>query len=468
VIFSLFNYLNLGKSFTLSKSNKIAIVTGRKTRGSRSEHYQNPSIQNEDPEISPIITENKIISSVNSVSTKEQESRLDTFGSLVSAIALVCGTTVGAGILALPAATKELGVIPSSLGLLASWFLMSGSGLLLAECTCRVVKGGNNLKKAGILEVVKIVFGWQGALVTGTVYIFLHYALLVAYIAGASDILNDSFSIKNTVTSPIVFTAVLGSVLALGSQTFVNAINNIFVGIVITSFLSLLFIGFPYVQGSNLFHQDYNNFVSTFPILILSLVFHNVVPSVCKQLHYDKSKIQFAIIVGSIIPLIMFLAWNTMILGITPQDTDGSDPVAILRTKSPTSSISLIISVFGGTAIVTSFVGFVIGLVDFFSDLFPRRVKGDLSMYTAVLLPPLVIALLEPDIFCGALEAAGAYGVTILFGIIPILLAGRLRQIQPTQHRKEENPCFENKSLLSPGRSCHSNDNDAELRSCHF
>ncbi len=43
------------------------------------------------------------------------------------------GTTVGAGILALPAVTLPAGVIPSSVELIGCWLLLVASGLLLAE-----------------------------------------------------------------------------------------------------------------------------------------------------------------------------------------------------------------------------------------------------------------------------------------------------------------------------------------------
>ena len=45
--------------------------------------------------------------------------------------------------------------------------------------------------------------------------------------------------------------------------------------------------------------------------------------------------------------------------------------------------------------------------MDFFSDLFPAKSKRDLSLYAAVLLPPTLIAIADPNIFRGALDFAG-------------------------------------------------------------
>lgn len=54
-------------------------------------------------------------------------------GNIVAAAALVTGTTIGAGILALPAVTQAAGVLPSSCEMVVCWILLVASGLLLAE-----------------------------------------------------------------------------------------------------------------------------------------------------------------------------------------------------------------------------------------------------------------------------------------------------------------------------------------------
>lgn len=50
---------------------------------------------------------------------------------LFNAISLVAGTTVGAGILALPSVAIESGFIPSSAALIGSWIFMVTTGQLL-------------------------------------------------------------------------------------------------------------------------------------------------------------------------------------------------------------------------------------------------------------------------------------------------------------------------------------------------
>ena len=52
---------------------------------------------------------------------------------LTLAVTLTLGTTVGAGVLALPAKTLAAGFVPSSGALFLCWVYMAASGLLIAE-----------------------------------------------------------------------------------------------------------------------------------------------------------------------------------------------------------------------------------------------------------------------------------------------------------------------------------------------
>jgi hypothetical protein len=44
-----------------------------------------------------------------------------------------------------------------------------------------------------------------------------------------------------------------------------------------------------------------------------------------------------------------------------------------------------------------------------------------------ILVPPLVVAEYDPNIFLNALDAAGLYGISFLYGVLPPMLAYRLR-----------------------------------------
>ena len=149
----------------------------------------------------------KVIDLISTSSTSESDlkvvskdsskfSNVDSKTQLISAIALIAGTTVGAGILALPAVAAESGFIPSSITLIGAWIFMTTTGLLIAEVCCNLTKSGVAGEKIGILSMVRETLGGKGAVAAGLVYAFIHYALLVAYIAEAGDIITDLLNIQ--------------------------------------------------------------------------------------------------------------------------------------------------------------------------------------------------------------------------------------------------------------------------------
>ncbi len=346
-------------------------------------------------------------------------------GSTLGAAALVAGTTVGAGILALPAATVSSGIIPSTVGLCFNWAYMTISGLLLAELSInRMAETGK--PGLGILDLYRTYLGAAAndmvdlsettttmartttitksslppmkqllPLLANVAYFFLHYAMMVAYISQGGQNLVAMFqgniggleaSHDFVVASQVLFASVSAITLYALSKfpVGIQNLNTVLVSGVVISFLGLIGIGAPTVNMSELLspiHQHPENVISAFPIMVLSLVYQNVVPTVVTQLECDRQKITYAIVGGTLVPLLMFLLWNGVIMGNMyntdlPGSTTTIDPIAMLQAAAASSSnsnleiLSNLVQIFSELAIVTSLIGFVYGLIQIF--LFKR------------------------------------------------------------------------------------------------
>eukprot|EP00640_Fibrocapsa_japonica_P001949 CAMPEP_0113945110 /NCGR_PEP_ID=MMETSP1339-20121228/38489_1 /TAXON_ID=94617 /ORGANISM="Fibrocapsa japonica" /LENGTH=535 /DNA_ID=CAMNT_0000950519 /DNA_START=143 /DNA_END=1750 /DNA_ORIENTATION=+ /assembly_acc=CAM_ASM_000762 len=369
-------------------------------------------------------------------------------GSVLAATSLVAGTCVGAGILALPAATVSSGVIPSTTLLLGMWVYMVASGLLIAEVSLtRTLREGQT--GLGLLVMAEKTLGRAGSRFAGTVYVGLHYCLLVAYMAQGGGIaaagIRDLTSLPlPSWAGPVGFATAFGGLLALGSEKLVESVNNAFVAVVLLSFVGLLTVAVPGVRAERLLDQDWSQAYEMIPVMFVALVFHNIVPVIATQLEGNVSKVRQAILVGSAIPLVMFLMWNAVILGSLDQSLaeaaagaaaaggETFDPLALLRNGASGPVVGNLISVFSVFAIVTSFIGFVLGLLDFFTDAFSIQDKSKsniIPLYGLILGPPSVIAVTDPTIFFRALDSAGTYGISVLFGIIPALMVWQQRYV---------------------------------------
>ncbi|MBN3887242.1 MAG: aromatic amino acid transport family protein [Nostoc sp.] len=367
-------------------------------------------------------------------------------GNVLGSTALIAGTTVGAGILALPAVTLPSGIVPSTSGLVAVWLYALVSGLLVADVTLNTMRTEGRAS-IGFLGVVEKILGKLGARIAGGAYLFMHYALLVAYITEGGEILGYAAAkvwgvqILPTWVGTTTFTLLFGGIMYLGREKFIEKLNSAFVGIVIVSFLGLLFLAGGHIQSAQLLFQNWSALGSAISVMSVALFFQNVVPLVVAQLEGDAGKIRQSIFIGSVIPLIMFLAWNAVILGsVSPDMLDGTsdgrtifDPLQILRAGSAGEWLGVLVSIFSEFAIVTSFIGFVYGLLDLFKDIFllaQGRLSSRLPLYSLVLFPPMTLGTLNPSIFFTALDYTGTFSISVLGGIIPALMSWKQRQEQ--------------------------------------
>lgn len=349
--------------------------------------------------------------------------------------------------LALPAMTHPAGVVPSTIVLVLVWVYALVAALLLAEVNVFCMRQWGQ-PTIGLLKMVENTLGKSLAHAAGGAYLFLHYALLVAYIAQGGEVIASALAHTPGLVLPegsgsTLFAIVFGGLLYWGTEGLVTKVNNTFVVIVILTFMGLLGLSSTHVDPGQWLHQNWLAVSPTISVMLVALFYHNIVPVVTTQLEGDLGKIRQSIVIGSLIPLLMFLAWNAVILGSMggglAELVSGNgvvDPLDILRNHTDWPGLGIVVSVFSEFAIATSFIGFTYGLLDFFKDaLQVRAITPDnrLPFFSIILLPALGLSTLNPHIFLTALDYAGGFSISILGGILPAIMAWKLRYRCPDQ-----------------------------------
>jgi len=100
--------------------------------------------------------------------------------SVWSGVLLIGGTSIGAGMLALPVVTGLSGFFPAMVVNTVCWLFMLATGLLLLEATLWMKEGAN------ILSMTERILGPAGKVFGGGAFIFLYYCLLISYISGGA------------------------------------------------------------------------------------------------------------------------------------------------------------------------------------------------------------------------------------------------------------------------------------------
>ncbi len=360
-------------------------------------------------------------------------------GSLSGGILLVSGCCIGAGMLGLPILSALAGFKPSVLLFCLSWLFMACTGLLLLEVNLWFKDDVSIITMADrTLGVIGKCVGWAG-------FLFLFYALMVAYISGTGHLLSDltqeltGFALTPWIGS-LFLCLLLGSMVYLGTQA-VDWFNRIFMVGLMISYVLLIALGGPHVKTDYLQHSDWSAAYLVLPAMIISFGYHNLIPSLTTYMQGDIKRLRLTILIGSAIPLLFYLIWEWLILGLVPVEGfreafgQGDMTTRVLKNAVGSAYVADIAHYFAFFAIVTSFLGVALSFVDFLADglHIKKDTSGKIFLCLLVIALPFGCALLYPKIFLTALRYAGSFGAVTLFGLLPAAMvwAGRYhRSIQ--------------------------------------
>lgn len=355
---------------------------------------------------------------------------------VVGAILLIAGSCIGAGMLALPVVTGLAGFFPSLIAFILAWLFMMATAFLLLEVNIWIGA------QASFITMAQKTLGKWGRITSWLAFVFLFYALLVAYIAGSgsliSDITQDYIGYRpSDWIGSFACTLLFGWFVYYGTKA-VDLFNRILMAGLIVTYVALVALGFPHVQSKLLLHRDWAYSLSAVPVLIISFGFHNMIPTLTTYLKKRIRYLRITVLIGSLIPLVVYLIWQLIILGIVPARGEHSFETSLgagdfatqsLRDVVGQSWVVWVAEYFAFFALVTSFIAQGLSLTHFLADglKVPENRKNTLYLTFLTFLPPFVFALAYPNIFITALEVAGGFFAVILFGILPALMAWKGR-----------------------------------------
>jgi len=355
----------------------------------------------------------------------------------IGGILLITGTSIGAGMLGLPLASAKGGFYGSSIVLIATWIFMTLGGLLVLEVNLRMPEHTN------LISMAQKTLGKTGAIVTWFTFLLLLYSLLCAYISGGSDLLQSllgkiHINLPHTINS-LLFLCLFGYIVFRGIK-LVDIVNRGLMSAKLISYFLLVAIMMFFIQGK---HLNIFNVPAALPavtVMITSFGFSIIIPSLRTYFKSDAKKLRLVIIIGSIIPLIIYIIWDAVIQGsINTYGAQGLLSIAksghsiagltnALSQQAQNHLVTILIYLFTSICILTSFLGVSLALIDFLADGFSLAKKGKnlFIIYGTAFLPPLIILFFKPGIFITSLAYGGIF-CAVLQLFLPALMAWRSR-----------------------------------------
>jgi tyrosine-specific transport protein len=364
-------------------------------------------------------------------------------GHVVGGSLLIAGTTIGVGMLALPVATGPAGFVPSVATYLACWVFMLCTGLLLVE-VCLAMPNDTSF-----ISMAQKVLGPVGRAIFWVVYLFLFATIMVAHAAGGGEILYSAARWPFSRAFAIfLYTAIFAPVVYLGAR-WVDRVNLFLISGVVFFYFGFVAVSLSSVQVSLLTYANWSKTWVAIPVLFTAFTYQVIIPTLMTYMERNVRKVRLAIFFGSSIPLVIYLIWEFVILGIVPHEgqfglteaaRQGMNAVSPLKHFVASDWILVFSNWFGFFALTASFIPFALAFFDFMADGLRWEKKGIRRAVLCVLIfgLPIGIAISYPNVFLAALGYAGGISCALLFGLMPPVMAWVCRYIQhqPLAHRQ--------------------------------
>ncbi|TXG49548.1 hypothetical protein EZV62_025423 [Acer yangbiense] len=260
-------------------------------------------------------------------------------GSIAGAVALVIGTSIGSGILALPQKASPAGILPSSISLITCWGFLLIEALLLIEINLNLRRKkmkkreeeGDELDVISIRTMAQETLGDFGGTLATIFYVFLGYTSMIVYSSKSGEILFHLINIPESV-SGFLFTGIFTILISIGGTRTTDQVNQWLTASMISLLLAIevlavTFGGWSGFDGIG----NWGKVPDTIPVIIFSLVYHDLAPVLCAYLDGDLTRLRVSVLIGSIVPLLALLVWDAIALGLSAQADQVVDPVELLK-----------------------------------------------------------------------------------------------------------------------------------------
>lgn len=325
--------------------------------------------------------------------------KLDFFG----AVATLVGCIIGAGIFAIPYAISKAGFLLGFIILVIIGLATLLMNLYVGEI-CLRTEGNHTLA-----TLAKKYIGKKGEYAMIVALMVGVFGGHIAYILGSGKTISAIFGIDQKIGS-LIFVLSIATVLFFNIN-FLERIELIFVAFIGILIFTIFGMSVSNVQIANLADIHTDKFLLPFGVILFAYSGIVAISEMKEELgEKNKHLLKNAIIVGSLIPMIIYTIFAMLVIGVTGQNTT---PVATIGLGNLLGDNILIIgNLFVIFAMATSYLtsGFAI------KELFIEEFKMNKNFgWFLVMLVPAIVAFSGFTSFFTALSFTGALATGSLY-----------------------------------------------------
>lgn len=313
------------------------------------------------------------------------------------------GTTVGAGILGIPYVVAKAGFFYGLILIIVIGLAFLFLNLFAGEVVLRTKK---QHQLAGYAEKY---LGKKGKVLVTISTLLTIYGALIAYLIGEGATLYSVFSFG----SPVLYTFIFFSVTFLIVYRGIKTTGNMEFFLILLLLLVVALIGilsFDKISILNFSVTNWQYLFLPYGVILFSFMALPAIPEMSEELGKEKKFMKGAIIAGSVIPIILYLIFCTVIVGVV-----GLNNFELLHSNERIATIALsvyshqLLGLFANLlaiiAMFSSFLALSLALMEMYHFDYNISRKKALAL---TFLPPLVLALSGLATFISVLGFTGA------------------------------------------------------------
>ena len=299
---------------------------------------------------------------------------------VLGAVATLIGAIIGAGVLGIPYVIAKSGFIIGAIHIIL---------LGLAALLINLYVGEIALRTDGKHQLVKyaeIYLGKYGKFIMFIAMLVGLYGALTAYLIGEGVSIGQLFNI-NPITAMIIFFAIMALFIFRGLNIIEGAeiYFNIFRLVLIIGFLIFLFTHFDI---SNVSYTNPSNFLIPYGAVFFALMGTAVIPEMKEELKNNRKLLKKALIIGSIIPIVVYLVLSFAVIGVTGKSTT---EIATQGLSSLGTSALIFGNLFAIISMATAFL--VLGLALKWVFEYDYRINKHVAFLLTMAVPFAIVFL---------------------------------------------------------------------------
>lgn len=331
------------------------------------------------------------------------------------AVATLIGTVIGAGIFGIPYVVAKSGFLIGAFYIVFIGLSILMINLYIGEITLRT-KGDHQL--TGYAE--KYLGKWGKRIMAFSMLFGIYFAL-TAYLIGEGEVLSAIFGGPPLLYS-LLFFIIVSAIIYIGLRLikrFEVLLSLIFL------FIIFLIIAFSFVKIdlTNLAHLNLAYLFLPYGVVLFAFLGAVAIPEMKEELVKHKKLLKKAIILGSLIPLIVYLIFSFVVVGVTGLKTTEIATIGLGNLIG--EKMILFGNLFAIFAMATSFLTLGLALKEMYNYDYRLNKKIAWLLTCSV---PLILILLGVKSFIKTIGIAGSIAGGI-DGILIVLMFWRVKKL---------------------------------------